>query len=77
MDYLNGLMDNLNGLEKDIQAKLNTHLTPDVLEQMTPEQINFINEGRNATTIKAGQTFKEKAEQLTQILKDNASIINK
>jgi len=67
-----GLVDGLKGFQAETNAILNKLLTPEIVSQMTPEQRAFVKEGQNAFTVKTGETYAEKAERLTQILKDNA-----
>ena len=59
---------------KNVQEIANTFInsvvTKEVKDAMTPEQLDMLDEGANAFNVKDGEPMHKKAEKLTKILRD-------
>ena len=67
---------NIKGLSESVNSIMNEALTPEVLEKMTPEQLELINSSKNALNLD-GKSLKEKVNELNKIINNNAAFNNK
>ena len=73
-EYIDNLMTGLKGLQESTNGLINSVLTPEAKEQMTPEQLELLNQGMNAFSLNGKKPF-ERVEELTKILRNNANNI--
>ena len=73
-EYFDNLMTGLKGLQENTNGLINSVLTPEAKEQMTPEQLEFLNQGMSAFSLNGKKPF-ERVEELTKILRNNANNI--
>lgn len=63
-------MDDFFNKLNDLQDTLSNVLTPEILNEMTPEQKKVVVDGQNALKMKEGQSNIERIEELLKTMKD-------
>ena len=71
-DFTQDMLKGLKQMQSSANKMLNEMITPEVLGAMNKDQLELLEETRNATQAKHGEDLPKKAEKLTEILRKNA-----